>query len=189
MTFALNATARDRLAGREVLGAAEWHRRRLSTGTIHAHGRGDPAAADLAAAATANFTDELTCLRSCAAELSAYLTPDSTLLAAFQLLSPGANLKARQALHIGNFARSKERLTGYTEALWKTLHPEARRRWKAAQPLYDPVRRARDFSAQQAAQAEQQQMYRECLAAAGRVYNAWRTTPKDQERALELLTE
>ncbi|MGP3941951.1 hypothetical protein [Streptomyces sp. 6N106] len=176
VTRTLDAAAMDQLCGREVLGAAEWHRRRLSRGTIHARGQGDLTAAELAAAADANFRDDITPLRACATELLGSARPphDTVLLAAFQLLGPGANLKARQALTAGRFARSTERLTAYTEALWKTVHPDARHRWRTAEPLYDPVLREMDFSAPRAAQAEQRQMYREAAAAAGRVHHAWR---------------
>ncbi|MEU5116909.1 hypothetical protein AB0G64_36105 [Streptomyces longwoodensis] len=96
-------------------------------------------AAALAAADT-NFRDDLSPLRACATELLDTAGPlhESVLLAAFQLLGPGANLKARQALTAGRLARSVERLTAYTEALWKTVHPDARHRWRVAEPRYDP---------------------------------------------------
>ncbi|MEZ7005456.1 hypothetical protein [Streptomyces sp. AD55] len=178
VTRTLDAAALDQLHGRQVLGAAEWHRRRLTRGTIHAQGQGDLTAAALAAAADTNFHDDLTPLRACATELLANAGPphDTVLLAAFQLLGPGANLKARQALTAGRFARSVERLTAYTEALWKTVHPDARHRWRAAEPRYDPVVREMDFSAPHAAQAEQRQVYRQAGAAAERVHQAWRQT-------------
>jgi hypothetical protein len=175
VTVTLDGGAMDRLSGREVLGAAEWHRRRLSWGTVHAHGPGDLSAAALAAAADSNLEDDLAPLRACAAELLGGVSPveDTVLLAAFQMLGPGANLKGRQALTAGRFARSAERLTAYTEALWKTVHPDARHRWRAAEPRYDPVHREMDFSAVEAAQAEQRRMYRDSAAAAGRVHHAW----------------
>ncbi|MFD8901293.1 3'-5' exonuclease family protein [Streptomyces ardesiacus] len=178
VTCTLDAAVLDQVHGRQVLGAAEWHRRRLTRGTIHAQGQGDLTAAALAAAADTNFHDDLTPLRACATELLANAGPphDTVLLAAFQLLGPGANLKARQALTAGRFARSVERLTAYTEALWKTVHPDARHRWRAAEPRYDPVVREMDFSAPHAAQAEQRQVYRQAVAAAERVHQAWRQT-------------
>jgi L-amino acid N-acyltransferase YncA len=77
-------------------------------------------------------------------------------------------------LTAGRFARSVEGLTTYTEALWKTVHPEARHRWRAAEPRYDPVVLEMDFSAPHAAQTEQRQVYRQAVAAPERVHQAWR---------------
>ncbi|MDX3322459.1 hypothetical protein PV415_36780 [Streptomyces sp. ME03-5684b] len=176
VTCTLDAAALDQLRGRQVLGAAEWHRRRLTRGTIHAQGQGDLTAAALAAAADTNFRDDLTPLRACATELLDTASPphETVLLAAFQLLGPGANLKARQALTAGRFARSVERLTAYTEALWKTVHPDARHRWRTAEPRYDPVLKEMDFSAPHNAQAEQRHVFRQAEAAAERVHQNWR---------------
>ncbi|MFE7707231.1 hypothetical protein ACFU6I_15790 [Streptomyces sp. NPDC057486] len=177
VTTPLDETARTRIAGRETLGAAEWHRRRLGPGTIHAQGGGDWAAAGLAQAAAANLTDDHTPLRACATELLGAHDPlpgPAVLLGAFQLLGPGASLKARKALSGNHFARSAERLTAYTDALWKVLHPDARRQWAAAQPVFDPMARTVDFTAQQAAQEERRQAYRAVTAAAARVHQAYR---------------
>lgn len=177
VTCTLDAAVLDQVHGRQVLGAAAWQRRCLTWGTIHAQGQEDLTAAALAAADT-NFRDDLTPLRTCATELLGTADPphDTVLLASFQLLGPGANLKARQALTAGRFARSVERLTTYTEALWKTVRPDARHRWRAAEPRYDPVLREMDFSAPHAAQTEQRQVYRQAVAAAERVHQAWRQT-------------
>ncbi|WP_331755505.1 hypothetical protein [Streptomyces sp. NBC_01643] len=149
----------------------------LGHGTIHVQGGGDWAAVSLAQAAAANLNDDLILLRACATELLGTHAPPpdpAVLLGAFQLLGPGANLRAREALSGNHFARSAERLTAYTGVLWKVLHPEARWRWAAAQPLFDPVARAMDVTAQQAAQEEQRQVHRAVAAAAARVHQAYR---------------
>ncbi|MFE5011722.1 hypothetical protein ACFRJ3_45300 [Streptomyces sp. NPDC056696] len=75
----------------------------------------------------------------------------------------------------GHFARSTERLAAYTKALWMVVHPDVHRRWRSVEPLYDPVRREVDFTAQQAAEAAEQQMHRDCAAAAERVHHAFRS--------------
>ncbi|MFE4960462.1 hypothetical protein ACFRCW_42630 [Streptomyces sp. NPDC056653] len=96
--------------------------------------------------------------------------------AARRLPTSGARCEPQstQGTELNHFARSAERLTAYTGALWKVLHPDARWRWAAAQPVFDPVARAMDFTAQQAAQEEQRQVHRAVAAAAARVHQAYR---------------
>jgi len=109
----------EQLAGRTVLGAKEWRRRRLERGTIVLADRPDEKAAELARLGDANQAGDLGDLHACVADLvDDYKNwmPDPWLLGVLQQLVPSQNLPARQALARGGFRNSQKRIGAYHAA-------------------------------------------------------------------------
>ncbi|MCF2434295.1 zinc-binding dehydrogenase [Streptomyces thinghirensis] len=135
----------------------------------------DEVIAALAAAADTNFRDDLTPLQACANRTPWAPPARCTTRSCSPLPAHGARREPQgpPGLTAGRFARSVERLTTYTEAVEdgapRRPAPLARRR-----AALRPGGEEDGLLSSHAAQTEQRQVYRQAVAAAERVYQAWR---------------